>query len=207
MWLIAGLGNPDPEYRYNRHNVGFMAADALHRRYGFPAWKKKFRSEVSEGKIGAAEKVLLLKPQTFMNLSGEAVKEAASFYKIPSSNVVALYDELDLPLGKMKLKRKGGAGGHNGVKSLESHLGTDEFLRIRIGIGHPGIHEPNKGSLVHDYVLSDFAKYEEEKVETVLNDIAESFEKFVNMSFGLTTEAIIADLSRKNVTTKVSGGN
>jgi PTH1 family peptidyl-tRNA hydrolase len=197
MWLVAGLGNPGPEYRYNRHNVGFMAADALHRRYGFPAWKKKFRGEISEGKMGGADKVLLLKPQTFMNLSGEAVKQAASFYKIPTSNIVIMHDELDFPLGKIKLKRKGSAGGHNGARSLENHLGTDEFLRIRIGIGHPGIHEPNKGALVHDYVLSDFAKYEEKIVEPLLDDLSSLFESLLDRGFDAVAEQKLTELSKQ----------
>lgn len=166
MWIFAGLGNPGAEYARNRHNVGFMAVDAIAARHGFPAFRSKFRGLVSEGEIGGG-KLLILKPQTFMNLSGESVAAAARFYKIPPERIVAFHDELDLPAFKVRVKKGGGNAGHNGLKSLDAHLGTAEYLRVRIGIGHPGEREK-----VHGYVLSDFAKAEAPALEKLLDSVA-----------------------------------
>jgi peptidyl-tRNA hydrolase, PTH1 family len=149
MRLIIGLGNPGSRYARNRHNVGFMAIDAVARRHGFPAFRDRFKGELSEGVIGG-EKRLLLKPQTFMNASGEAVLAAASFYKIPPGEIIVLHDELDLRPGKVRVKRGGGSAGHNGLRSIDALLGAD-YWRLRIGIGHPGIKE-----LVLPYVLQNF---------------------------------------------------
>ena len=165
MIIIAGLGNPGSQYRGNRHNIGFMAVDAIQRLPGFGSWSKKFKAEISEGEING-EKVLLMKPQTFMNLSGEAVGEAMRFYKLGPQNIVAIYDELDLPPGKARIKTGGGHGGHNGVKSLDAHCGKD-YRRLRLGIGHPGSKE-----LVHNHVLGDFAKSDQPWLETLLDAIA-----------------------------------
>ena len=151
MLVIAGLGNPGPRYQANRHNIGFMAADAIARAHGFSGWSRKFRAEIAEGEIGD-ERVLLMKPQTFMNLSGEAVGEALRFYKLGPDALTVIYDELDLAPGKVRVKRGGGHGGHNGIKSLDAHVGKD-YRRVRLGIGHPGVKE-----LVHNHVLGDFAK-------------------------------------------------
>jgi peptidyl-tRNA hydrolase, PTH1 family len=149
MRIIVGLGNPGPRHERNRHNIGFMAADAIVRRHGFPAWRSKFQSEMVEGTIGG-ERVLVVKPQTYMNLSGEAVAAAARFYKVPPADVIVLHDELDLAPGKLRVKRGGGAAGHNGLRSIDAHIGQD-YWRIRLGIGHPGAKE-----LVHGYVLQNF---------------------------------------------------
>ncbi len=167
MLIIAGLGNPGAKYAGNRHNIGFMAVDAIQHRAGFSPWSKKFRAEISEGEIDA-EKVLLMKPQTFMNLSGESVGEAMRFYKLTPANIVAIYDELDLAPGRARIKTAGGHGGHNGIKSLDAHCGKD-YRRLRIGIGHPG----NK-DLVHGHVLGDFAKSDKVWLEPLMDAIADN---------------------------------
>ncbi|WP_137130322.1 aminoacyl-tRNA hydrolase [Rhizobium sp. FY34] len=167
MLIIAGLGNPGAKYAGNRHNIGFMAVDAIQRLPGFAPWSKKFKAEISEGEL-AGEKVLLMKPQTFMNLSGEAVGEAMRFYKLEPANIVAIYDELDLAPAKARIKTGGGHGGHNGVKSLDAHCGR-EYRRLRLGIGHPG----NK-ALVENYVLGDFAKVDRDWLDLLLGAIADN---------------------------------
>lgn len=166
MLIFAGLGNPGPKYAGNRHNIGFMALDAIHRRHAFSPWTKKFKAEISEGDLGG-ERVLLLKPQTFMNLSGEAVGEAMRFYKVPVGSVVAIYDELDLVPGKARLKTGGGHGGHNGIKSMDAHCGRD-YRRLRLGIGHPGAKE-----LVERHVLGDFAKADRIWLDPLLEALAD----------------------------------
>lgn len=164
MLIIAGLGNPGPKYAANRHNIGFMAVDAIHRKNPFSPWSKKFKGEISEGELGG-EKVLLIKPQTFMNLSGESVGEAMRFYKLAPKDIVAIYDELDLAPGKARIKVGGGHGGHNGVKSLDAHCGKD-YRRLRLGIGHPGVKE-----LVHNHVLGDFAKADHTWLDPLLDEL------------------------------------
>lgn len=168
MWMFAGLGNPGDEYVRNRHNVGFMAADAIAERHGFPAFRKKFQGLLSEGTIGG-EKALILKPQTFMNLSGESVAAAARFYKIPPGRIFVFHDELDLPAFKLRIKKGGGNAGHNGLKSIDAHLGTADYHRVRIGIGHPG-----ERDRVHDHVLGDFAKADAPALEKLLASIADN---------------------------------
>jgi PTH1 family peptidyl-tRNA hydrolase len=165
MLLFAGLGNPGAKYANNRHNVGFMAADAIARRHSFAPWSKKFQAEIAEGKIGG-EKVLLIKPQTFMNLSGQSVGEAMSFYKVEPSAVTVFYDEIELPAGKVRVKVGGGSAGHNGIRSLDQHIGK-HYRRVRIGVGHPGVKE-----MVHGHVLGDFAKSDREWLEVLLDAIA-----------------------------------
>lgn len=172
MFLIAGLGNPGSKYANNRHNVGFMAADAIARRHSFSPWTKKFQAEIASGVI-AGQKIVLIKPQTFMNLSGQSVGEAMRFYKLTPADVTVLYDELDLAAGKLRIKIGGGAGGHNGIRSLDQHLGKD-YRRVRIGIGHPGVKE-----LVHGHVLSDFAKADKDWLEPLLDAIADNADKLV----------------------------
>jgi PTH1 family peptidyl-tRNA hydrolase len=172
MLIIAGLGNPGAKYADNRHNIGFMAVDAIQRRPGFGPWSKKFKAEISEGELGG-EKVLLMKPQTFMNLSGEAVGEAMRFFKLGPQDIVAIYDELDLPAGKARIKTGGGHGGHNGVKSLDAHCGKD-YRRLRLGIGHPGAKE-----LVHNHVLGDFAKADQTWLSPLLDTLADNAEMLV----------------------------
>ncbi|MBB2971234.1 aminoacyl-tRNA hydrolase [Mesorhizobium sp. RMAD-H1] len=172
MLLIAGLGNPGSRYAKNRHNIGFMAADEIHRRHRFSPWQKKFQAEIADGTIGG-EKVLLIKPQTFMNLSGQSVGEAVRFYKLSPSDLVVIYDELDLPAGKVRVKTGGGAGGHNGIRSIDAHCGKD-YRRIRLGIGHPGAKE-----LVHNHVLGDFAKADQEWLEPLLAAVADNADLLV----------------------------
>ena len=153
MRLVVGLGNPGLRYAKNRHNVGFVAIDAIARRYGFPAFRDRFKGELSEGVIGGARR-LLLKPQTFMNASGEAALAAASFYKIPPDEIVVIHDEIDLRPGKLRVKRGGGSAGHNGLRSIDALLGAD-YWRVRIGVGHPGVKQ-----LVQPYVLQNFTAEE-----------------------------------------------
>lgn len=172
MLLIAGLGNPGPKYAQNRHNIGFMAADEIFRRHRFSNWQKKFQAEIADGTVDG-QKVILIKPQTFMNLSGQSVGEAMRFYKLTSADLVVIYDELDLAPGKLRIKTGGGSGGHNGIKSIDSHLqaipGGKEYRRMRLGIGHPGVKE-----LVHNHVLGDFAKVDGEWLDTLLGSVADN---------------------------------
>lgn len=168
VFLVVGLGNPGSQYAGNRHNIGFMAADVLVRRHCFGPWKSKFQGEICEGSIGG-DKVLILKPLTYMNLSGQSVAAAARFLKIPVEDVVVLHDELDIAPGRVKLKRGGGAGGHNGLKSIDSHLGQG-YRRLRMGIGHPGDRD-----LVTGYVLHDFAKADQAWLVPALDAVADSF--------------------------------
>ncbi len=167
MWLLAGLGNPGDKYSGNRHNIGFMAIDVIAERYGFPSFRSKFQGEFSEGRIGG-QKVALLKPQTMMNLSGDSVQKAIKFFKIAPERIVIFHDELDLESSKVRLKDGGGIAGHNGLKSIKACLGTAEFKRVRLGIGHPG--DKNQ---VSNYVLSDFSKSERGWVEKLLPALAE----------------------------------
>lgn len=167
MLIIAGLGNPGPKYAGNRHNVGFMAADQIAGRWRFGAERAKFQSIVSEGEVEGV-KILLIKPQTFMNESGRAVGEAARFYKVEPKDVVVFHDEIDLAPGRFRMKRGGGAAGQNGVRSLISQLGPD-FRRARMGVGHPG-----RPELVHAHVLSDFHKSDKPWLEALLNACADA---------------------------------
>lgn len=167
MLLIAGLGNPGSRYAKNRHNIGFMAADAIHRRHGFSPWQKKFQAEVTEGVLGDS-KVLLVKPQTFMNESGRAIGEAMRFYKLSLDDLVVLYDELDLFPGKVRIKIGGGSGGHNGIRSIDAHCGN-AYRRVRLGIGHPGSKD-----LVHNWVLGDFSKADGEWLDPFLDAIGDN---------------------------------
>lgn len=166
--LVVGLGNPGPEHAHQRHNVGFMAVDAIARIHGISPWRKRFAGDVAEGAIAGA-KVLLLKPLTYMNDSGRAVQDAARFYKLGPEDVIVLHDELDLVPGKVRVKRGGGAAGHNGLRSTDAAIGPD-YLRVRIGIGHPG-----DKSRVTPYVLSNFAKAEKPMVDAIDDAIAEAF--------------------------------
>lgn len=165
MRLLVGLGNPGPEYERHRHNVGFMAVDEIHRRYGFGPWKKRFQGMVAEG-LAAGEKCFLLKPQTFMNLSGQSVGEAMRFYKLTPADTIALHDELDVAAGKIRVKQGGGHGGHNGLRSIDDHIGK-EYWRVRIGIGHPGDKDR-----VHGWVLGNFAKADESWLPKLLDVLA-----------------------------------
>ena len=168
MRLVVGLGNPGSRYARNRHNIGFMAVDAIARRHGIGAFRNRFKGELAEGAI-AGERRLLLKPQTFMNASGEAVLAAMSFYKIAPEDIVVIHDEIDLREGKLRVKRGGGNAGHNGLRSIDALIGPD-YWRVRIGIGHPGVKE-----LVQPYVLQNFFPEEvSEWVEPLIDAVAET---------------------------------
>lgn len=162
--LWVGLGNPGPQYVFNRHNVGFMACDAIAELHGFGLVQKKFQGWLQEGRIGS-DKVLLLKPATFMNESGRSVGEAMRFYKLDVSALTVFHDELDLPPFKVKVKQGGGHAGHNGLRSIDQHLGPD-FRRVRLGIGHPG-HKDR----VHGYVLGNYAKAEMDPLAEMLGAV------------------------------------
>ena len=167
MQLWVGLGNPGGQYALHRHNVGFMAADVIAEVHGFSPWSKKFRSLVAEGRLGR-ERVLLLKPQTFMNDSGDAVQQALHFYKLDMDALTVFHDELDLAPFKVKVKVGGGTAGHNGLRSIDASLGPD-FRRVRIGIGHPG---PGRKDLVTPHVLGNYRKAEMEPLSDLLAAIA-----------------------------------
>ena len=166
MKLFVGLGNPGAKYAGNRHNIGFMALDRIAADHGFSPWRKAFHGLVAEGRLGA-EKVILLKPETFMNLSGQSVQAALTFYKLDLSAVTVFHDELDLAPGKMRLKQGGGHAGHNGLRSIHGHLG-EAYGRVRLGIGHPGHKDA-----VAAYVLHDFAKADADWLEDQLRGISE----------------------------------
>jgi len=168
MRLIVGLGNPGARYERTRHNVGFVAADAIHRRHGFGPWRAKFQGLLAEGVLGA-ERVYLLKPQTFMNVSGDSVAEAARFYKIPLAEIAVIHDEIDLEPGKLRVKQGGGAAGHNGLRSIDAVLGED-YWRVRIGVGHPGVKE-----LVEPYVLQNFSAEDQAWLPPLIDAIVDAF--------------------------------
>jgi PTH1 family peptidyl-tRNA hydrolase len=169
MLLFVGLGNPGAKYAGNRHNIGFMAVDAIAKRHGLQPWRRRFQGVAAEGPIGGV-RVQLLLPGTFMNESGRAVAEAMHFYKLSLSDIVVFHDELDLPPGKVRVKAGGGVAGHNGLRSITAHVGND-YRRVRLGIGHPGVKD-----LVHSYVLSDFAKSERDWVATLTDVVADNAE-------------------------------
>ncbi len=163
MKLLVGLGNPGSQYEGNRHNIGFMALDAIARAHGITQFRSKHNGLLAEGTVGG-EKVILLKPQTFMNNSGNSVQQVAQFYKIPPADIIVLYDELDLAAGKVRVKVGGGNGGHNGLRSIDPQIGLD-YKRVRLGIGHPG-----KEFVTH-HVLGDFAKADRDWLEPLLDAV------------------------------------
>lgn len=167
MLLLVGLGNPGPEHERNRHNIGFMAADVIHRRHGFGPWRARFHGLIAEGTV-AGKRVLALKPTTYMNRSGVAAGEAARFYKIAPADVTVLHDEMDLVAGKVRVKRGGGSAGHNGLRSLDAHIGPD-YRRVRLGVGHPGDKERVLG-----WVLEDFRKSDAAWIEPLLDAVADA---------------------------------
>ena len=173
MYLVVGLGNPGSEYANTRHNIGFMAADAICSRYKFESFKKKFDGEVAMGQI-ANEKVIVLKPHTYMNLSGNSVVKAALFYKILPENVIVIHDDMDLKTGQFKAKKGGGSGGHNGLKSIDAHISAN-YNRIRIGVGHP----VNKGNDVINHVLGAFSKEEKNILENSFDVVTEAVEVLI----------------------------
>jgi PTH1 family peptidyl-tRNA hydrolase len=167
MLLFVGLGNPGAKYANNRHNIGFMAVGEIARRHGFSPWRRRFQGETAEGSLDG-ERVILLRPTTFMNDSGRAVQEAANFFKLGVGEITVFQDELELPPAKVRVKVGGGIAGHNGLRSISSHIGND-YRRVRLGIGHPGIKE-----LVHGHVLSDFAKSDRPWVEALCEAVADN---------------------------------
>src|SRR5260370_36702984 len=167
MRLLVGLGNRGAKYADNRHNIGFAAVDEIARRHGFAPWRRRFQGETAEGVLDH-EKIVLLKPTTYMNESGRAVQEAANFFKLAARDITVFQDELELPPAKVRVKIGGGIAGHNGLRSISSHIGN-EYRRVRLGIGHPGIKE-----LVHGHVLSDFAKSDRSWVEALCEAVADN---------------------------------
>jgi peptidyl-tRNA hydrolase, PTH1 family len=167
MLLLVGLGNPGAKYQNNRHNVGFMIVDEIARRHGFQPWRRRFQGETAEGTL-ERERIILLKPMTYMNDSGQSVQEASAFFKLAPNEITVFHDEIELPPAKVRVKVGGGIAGHNGLRSISAHVGND-YRRVRIGVGHPGIKE-----LVHGHVLNDFAKDERPWVEALRDAIADN---------------------------------
>ncbi|GGC15064.1 peptidyl-tRNA hydrolase [Marivita lacus] len=183
MKLFVGLGNPGSGYARNRHNIGFMAMDRIASDHGFAPWKGKFQGEVTEGRLGS-DKVLLLKPGTFMNRSGQSVQAAMQFYKLEPSNVVVFHDELDLAPGKCRVKQGGGHAGHNGLRSIHGHIG-DAYGRVRLGIGHPGHKDAVAG-----YVLHDFPKADEAWLDDLLRGISDGAAQLADGDTGKFMNAV-----------------
>lgn len=193
MYVLVGLGNPGEKYALNRHNIGFMAVDSLATAYHFPPFKIKFSAAVSEGVIGD-HKVILCKPMTYMNLSGQPVRDLIHFYKIPLDHVYTIHDDLDLEPGKIKVKVGGGSGGHNGLRSLDQNIGKD-YWRVRLGIGHPG-RSPVREDLVTHYVLSNFSHNDEEWLGGVLRAITEEADTLFGSDPGVWLTKIAQNLRR-----------
>jgi peptidyl-tRNA hydrolase, PTH1 family len=187
MRLVVGLGNPGSRYARNRHNVGFMAIDAIARRHGLAGFRSRFKGELAEGSIGG-ERRLLLKPQTFMNESGESVAEAARFFKILPSEIVVIHDEIDLRPGKLRVKCGGGTAGHKGLRSIDALLGPD-FWRVRIGVGHPGVKE-----LVLPYVLQNFPS---EEVSLWVAPLLDAVAETIGLLLTGAPEAFMSEVARR----------
>ncbi len=173
MKLIVGLGNPGAKYANNRHNIGFMAVDRIAADHGFSAWRSKFQGQIAEGRVGS-DKVTLLKPETFMNLSGQSVGDAMRYLKLTSGNVIVFHDEIDLAPAKVRLKTGGGHAGHNGLRSIHGHIGPD-YQRVRMGVGHPGHKDAVPG-----YVLHDFAKADQDWLDDELRGISDGIAHLVD---------------------------
>jgi PTH1 family peptidyl-tRNA hydrolase len=189
MLLLVGLGNPGPGHAGDRHNIGFMAVDEIVRRHSFGPYRRRFQGQAAEGAI-AGEKVIALKPETYMNRSGESVGAAAHFYKLPPERVVVIHDEIDLAPAKIRAKRGGGAAGHNGIRSIDDHLGPD-YWRVRLGVGHPGHRD-----LVRNAVLNPFTKEERPLMAKLIEAVAEAIPLLIT---GLATEDVNRFLSKVNV--------
>ena len=168
MKLWVGLGNPEPGMLRQRHNIGFMAIDRIAHRHGFTPWRQRFKGLVAEGNIGG-RKILALKPMTYMNASGESVQAASAFFKLPPDAITAFHDELDLAPGKTRVKKGGGAAGHNGLRSMDRQLGTQDYWRVRLGIGHPG-----DKARVTGHVLGDFHKVDQDWLLALLDAVADA---------------------------------
>ena len=183
MKLFVGLGNPGKKYTNNRHNIGFMALNQIASDHSFSPWKNKFQGQITDGKLGD-EKVILLKPETFMNLSGQSVSETIKFYKIKIEDIIVFHDELDLAPAKLRVKISGGHAGHNGLRSIHQHIGAD-YHRVRMGIGHPG-HKDR----VANYVLSDFAKNDQNWLQDLLFGISDGAIYLANNDAGKFMNAV-----------------
>ena len=177
MKIVVGLGNPGARYKETRHNIGFQVVDELARRWRAEGWKRRFEAEVTEHR--AAGPVLLVKPQTFMNLSGAAVREAAKFYKVESTDIIVIHDDLDLPVGRLRIRERGGAGGHKGIDSMLGQLGTDEFIRIKFGISRP----PAEWDTA-DYVLGRFSSEEQPEIKKMIITAADAVEAILSEGAG-----------------------
>lgn len=189
MQIFVGLGNPGANYAHNRHNIGFMALDQIATENSFGPWKSKFQGRISEGRLGH-EKVILLKPETFMNLSGQSVGEAMRFFKLESTDINVFHDELDLAPGKCRVKSGGGHAGHNGLRSLHQHIGAD-YQRVRLGIGHPGHKDAVAG-----YVLHDFAKADQVWLPDLLSGIADGAGKLAQADTGGFMNAVAISVQK-----------
>lgn len=198
MLIFAGLGNPGPKYAGTRHNIGWMAVDAIAEAHGFQPWRAKFQGQVAEGRLGT-EKVLLLKPETFMNLSGQSVGEAMRFYKLEPSDVTVFHDELDLAPGKVRVKTGGGHAGHNGLRSMHQHLGP-EYHRVRLGIGHPG-----DKKLVSNYVLGEFAKAEQDWLDDLMRGVADGAPALASGDSGKFMNAVALRMGKDRNAEQKSG--
>lgn len=174
-YIIAGLGNPGKQYELSRHNAGFLCIDILANRYSFKTDRIKFNALCADVMI-SSKRCLVMRPQTYMNLSGDAVKAAADFYKIPSDHIIIIYDDIDLPVGALRIRRKGSAGGHNGIKSVIALLGTDEFPRLKIGVGA----KPDPDYDLKDYVLGTFSKADQEILKTTMAKACDGVEIIVS---------------------------
>ena len=183
MKLIVGLGNPGTKYAGNRHNIGFMALDRIASDHGFSPWRAKFQGQISEGRFGS-DKVVLLKPETFMNLSGQSVGEAMRFHKLDPADVIVFHDEIDLAPAKVRVKTGGGHAGHNGLRSIHGHIGPD-YDRVRLGVGHPGHKDAVPG-----FVLRDFAKADQDWLDDVLRGISDGIERLVADESGKFLNAV-----------------
>ncbi len=183
MKLFAGLGNPGAKYAGHRHNIGFMALDRIAQDHGFGPWKRKFQGQISEGRLGS-QKIVLLKPATFMNRSGQSVGEAMRFYKLDSTDVTVFHDEIDLAPGKLRCKAGGGHAGHNGLRSIHEHLGP-HYDRVRMGVGHPGHKDRVPG-----YVLHDFAKADQEWLDDMLRGISDGIAHLADGDTGRFLNAV-----------------
>lgn len=188
MKLFVGLGNPGAKYAHNRHNIGFMAVDRIASDHLFGPWRSKFQGQISEGQLGG-EKVVLLKPETFMNRSGQSVGEAMRFYKLSPEDVVVFHDEIDLAPGKLRVKQGGGHAGHNGLRSLHDHIG-DPYGRVRMGVGHPGHKDA-----VPTYVLKDFPKADQDWLDNMLRGISDGAEALANGDSGRFQNAVALRLN------------
>jgi PTH1 family peptidyl-tRNA hydrolase len=177
VWLIVGLGNPGAKYAQNRHNIGFMVIDEIASRCRAESFRDKFGGQVAQAEF-ATQKVTLLKPMEYMNLSGHAVQRTSAFHKVEPKHVIVVHDEIDLPMGRLKLKVGGGHGGHNGIRSIVQELGSADFARVRCGVGRPGA-PGGAGKAVADHVLSDFGKADKIEAEILIKEAADAVESMI----------------------------